>query len=104
MSINIRPDSIINTANEMSELAEMVSLNIAGQLASNRAAADGNPGWGSAEALTQTTRAWETELEKLTFQLGDLADRLRASANDYKQTDAEAARRIQEIFDLLMSQ
>ncbi|HEX7661201.1 MAG TPA: type VII secretion target [Pseudonocardiaceae bacterium] len=103
MSINIRPDPIINAGNAMRELAELAALSIAGQLVSNRAAAEGHPGWASATPLNQVTEAWEAQLGRLTFQLGDLGDQLRISAIDYKNTDAEAARRIQEVFNLLSS-
>jgi hypothetical protein len=103
VSINIRPDPIINAGNAMTELAELVSSSVDLDLAPNRTAADGHPGWESAAALTQVTQAWEQQLGKLTFQLGELGDRLQTSANDYIQTDAEAARRIQEVLNLLSS-
>jgi hypothetical protein len=101
MDINIRPDPIITAGNAMTELSGLVSSSIASDLRANDAAAAHHPGWESADALVQVTRTWENRLAGLTFQLGRLGDRLRTSANTYTRVDAEAARRIQEVFTLL---
>ena len=103
MSINIRPDPIIAAGNALTELSQVVSAAITSDLKPNQAAAAGHHGWESAAAVEQVTGAWENRLAALAFQLGQLGDRLRTSATSYSQTDAEAARRIQEVFTLLES-
>jgi hypothetical protein len=103
MNIHIRPDPIVDAGNAMTEVADVVSSAVDMDFAPSRAAADGHPGWEAAAALTQATQAWEEQMGALTSQLGQLGDRLRGSANDYARTDAEAARRINEVFVLLSS-
>ncbi len=103
MNINIRPDPIITASNAMTELSQVVSSTIARDLAPNQAAATSHPGWESTQALLQATQVWENKITNLSFQLGELGDRLQESANSYQQTDAAAQRRIHEVFTLLGS-
>jgi hypothetical protein len=103
MNINIRPDPIIAAGNTMTELSEVVTSTVTEDLAPNRTAATSHPGWESSAALVQATQVWENKIGNLAFQLGQLGDRLEESANSYVQTEAEALRRIQEVFSLLGS-
>lgn len=103
MNINIRPDPIITAGNAMTDLSEVVTSAITEDLAASKTAATSHPGWESSAALLQVTQAWESKISNLAFQLGQLGDRLEQSANSYTQTEAEALRRIQEVFNLLGS-
>ncbi|KWW99612.1 hypothetical protein TH66_08630 [Carbonactinospora thermoautotrophica] len=55
------------------------------------AAARGLAGWATGEALTGCLAAWEDHLRRLGQDVAGTADKLRANARGYQQSD-EAAR------------
>jgi len=101
MGIDIRPDPVNDAGDAMTEIAELAGARIDDGLQTSLDAANAHPGWESSGALTETTQAWENHLGQLVFQVGQLGDRLHTSAADYTRADAEAARGLQAVLDLM---
>lgn len=95
--IDINPTEIHAAADSVDEATASALENVTNSLAPSASAAQANPGWKSATALSECQHAWQTHLTDLVQRTSDAAENLRASAKDYQDLERRITESLEDI-------
>jgi hypothetical protein len=79
------------------DLATLADNAVAHDLDSTTVAAEAHPDWLVSGVAPGCQNAWETHLGYLVGEINSTAEKLHASASSISRTDAEAARRLNQV-------
>src|SRR5436309_997778 len=95
--IEMDPGGVSTAGDDLHDTANTANTRTKTLFSSSDKAAQDNPGWAAAAALTTVKSAWQDQFNKLVRQTVDAADALRDSAGQVQATDQEAENRLNNV-------